>query len=63
MNDWLCLPAADITSEIEGIGSLTTKVIVAGRETDMSYYKLGNETQTIFDKIKNGTVWLGEFET
>lgn len=54
MNDLLCLPEAAVTLEIEVIGSLTTKAIVADSETDMSYYILDKETQIKIDETITG---------
>lgn len=38
--------------EIEGVGYVKTKAIVAYKETDMSYYILGNEIQKLIDEMK-----------
>lgn len=52
VNDLRCLPVAEITLELPDESVITTEAIIADKETDITYYILGNETQKLIEKAK-----------
>lgn len=53
INDLRCLLMSDITIEVQGTWIVKTTAAVAEKESDMSYYILGNETKNLINWIKN----------
>lgn len=53
LNDSKRLPVAEVTVELQDKNIIKTKAIVAYKDTELTYYILGNETQKLIENAKH----------